>query len=117
MSFKSLLIHQCEIAAPTTTRDGGELVVSYGATTTVNCRFVAQTEHWSAEAGSRLVKREHKLMLEANTTIDRRYRVTNITVKYNGEVVDAGPFLVNEVLIMGNRLRTHHKEVVMERSE
>lgn len=116
MSYRQLLIHQCDIAAPTTSRDGGELEVGYGTATTVNCRYVPQTEHWSAEARSRMVTREHKLMLETGITIDRRYQVTNITVKRTGEVIDAGPFIVTEVLHMGGRLKTHHIEAVMERS-
>lgn len=116
MSFKSLLIHNCEIAAPVTARDGGELEVTYPNSITVRCRYVPQTEHWSQESNSRIVTREHMLMLETGATIDRRYQVSNITLRYDDSVVDAGPFVVTEVLNMGGRLELHHIEATMERA-
>ena len=116
MTYRSLLIHQCDVAAPVETRDGGELEITYPTSTTVNCRYVPQTEYWSSESRSRIVEREHKLMLEAGITIDRRYQVANITVKHTGVVIDAGPFVITEVLHMGGRRKTHHIEAVMEKS-
>lgn len=110
------LIHTCDVAAPETTRDGGEVQVGYGDDTTIVCRFSAFNERWVAERRSRQTFRQHRLMLKADAAIDRRYRVRNIRDS-DGNVIDAGPFVVTEKLIMSDGRSTHHLQVEMERSD
>jgi hypothetical protein len=114
--FNKRLIHTCDISAPQTTRDGGEVQVTYGTETTIDCRYYAFNERWAAESQSRQVFRQHRILAKAGSTVDRRYRVRNILDK-DGNVVDAGPFIVTEKLVMSDGRGTHHIELEMERSD
>ena len=115
--FNSTLIHECDVAAPTTSRDGGEVQVGYGTATTLPCRFAAFQERWADEAQTRQVFRQHHLMMKPGAAIDRRYRVSNIKLATDGTVIDSGPFIVVEVLKASDGQSLHHIQVELERAE
>jgi hypothetical protein len=113
--YLKMLIHTCELAAPTTTREGGELVVGYADPVTVRCRFAVRSENWADASNSRAIAQRHYLMLTEDAPVDRRYRVTNIKVRISGRVVDPGPFTITEVLTLGNARDVNHLEADIER--
>lgn len=115
--FNRTLIHECDVAAPTQTRDGGEVQIGYGTPQTIACRFSAFVERWSNESASRQIYREHNLMVKPDAPIDRRYRVENVRDASDGTVIAAGPFIVTEVLVASDGHSVHHKQVEMERSD
>jgi len=117
--FNRTLIHECDVEPPQTNRVGGEVQVTYGSAVTLSCRYVPYNERWADEGRSRQIYRQHRLMLkpDAGGNIDRNYRVSNIKVASNGNSIDAGKFLVTEVLKMGDGVGLHHIEVEMERAD
>lgn len=117
VNFNKTLIHSCDVQAPSLSRDGGERQLSYGTAATLECRYVPFSERWSDERRSRQVYREHHLLLRPGAAIGRKYRVSNIRLTGAGTVVDAGPFIVTEILTMGDGRSIHHVEAEMERSD
>lgn len=114
--FNRVLIHQCDVAAPTTSRSGGEVQVTYGSADTLDCRFAAYSERWADERESRQVQQRHRLMMKPGASIDLRYQVSNIKLKSDGTVVESGPFLVVEILRAADGRSQHHIQVELERS-
>lgn len=115
--YKRTLIHQCDVAAPQTSRSGGEVQVTYGTASTLRCRYVPYSERWASEGQSRQIERQHHLMMMPDAEIGVRYQVSNIKIASSGASIDAGPFLVTEVLKLGDGQGLHHIEAELERSD
>jgi hypothetical protein len=113
--FKKHLIHECTVQRNTPATSGsGEPIPSWADVDTIDCRYIERRERIAAEGIGFMMAEEHLLLCDTGEDVLEEDRVTDITLKSDSSVVDAGPFTVEAAL---NRSGTapHHMSFRLER--
>jgi hypothetical protein len=116
--FLSALIHRCTLQAPVAARSAsGEVQVSTYTTvdTAVPCRLVERREHYASPTLGALVKEELFVLFDAGASVQRCYRITDVTLSTDNSVIDAGPFEVKAVYRRFAGTAAHHLSCELER--
>lgn len=115
--FKKHLIHQCTVQRNTPAASGsGELIPSWADGDTIDCRYVEKRERIASEGVGLMMLEQHILLCDIGEDLLEEDRITNITLKSDSSVIDAGPFTVEEALNRSSA-SPHHMSFRLERVE
>ena len=97
--FKRNLIHQATIwrNTPTVSVDG-ELIPDWAVVGTIDCRYVQRSERIASESKGFMMVLTDLLLCNTGEDVNEADRVTNIVMKSDESVVNAGPFSIEAVL-------------------
>jgi len=97
--FKRNLIHQATISRNTPTAStSGELIPDWGVNGTINCRYIQQSERIANESRGFMMLLSDLLLCNTDEDVAEDDRVTNIVLRSDDSVVNAGPFSIDAVL-------------------
>jgi hypothetical protein len=115
--FKRNLIHQCTVQRNTASASGsGELVPSWTDGDTIDCRYVEKRERIASESAGFMMLEQHILLCNTGEDVLEEDRITDIVLKSDSSVVDAGPFTV-EARLSRSSNAPHHVSFRLERIE
>lgn len=116
--FQKKLIHTCTIQRNTPAQSGsGEPIASWANSSTgVSCRFVEKSERIAVESVSLQMMEEPILLFDDGVDVVEEDRITNVVLKADSSVVEAGPLTV-EAVLKRNTGSAHHIRVNLERVE
>lgn len=115
--FKKHLIHECTVQRNIPAASGsGELVPSWADSSTIDCRYVEKRERIASEGVGFMMLEQHILLCDTGEDVLEEDRITDITLKSDSSMVDAGPFTVETKLSRSSNA-PHHMSFRLERVE
>lgn len=115
--FKKHSIHECTVQRNTpAASSSGELVPSWADEDTIDCRYVEKRERIAAEGVGFMMLEQHILLCNTGEDVLEEDRITDVTLKSDSSVVDAGPFTV-EAKLNRSGAAPHHMSFRLERVE
>lgn len=113
--FKKHLIHSAMVQRNTpTTSASGELIDSWADVDTINCRYVERSERIAAEGVGFMMLESHLLLCNEDEDVAEDDQITDIRVRTDDSVVNAGPFSV-EALLKRSGTVSHHWMLRLEK--
>ncbi|KKM04012.1 hypothetical protein LCGC14_1768600 [marine sediment metagenome] len=117
MSFDALLIHICNIGA--LTQGVGD---AYGlpaetfpaSYTDQECRIMANAGK-EVKVGAEVYISDWTLFLPDDITVDEQDRISNIRLRSDSTVIDAGTYEVIKVIPRSDGVDEHHKELALRK--
>lgn len=115
--FRRNLIHTANVLRTTQSQStSGELVDSWATAGSIRCRLVQKQEGIAVESLSLQMREVPRLLCDAGEDVIEEDRISNVTLRSDGSVIDAGPFRIEELLTRSSTTN-HHMSMRLERIE
>jgi hypothetical protein len=113
--FKRNLIHQATIQRNTpATSTSGELIPDWTVVGTIDCRYVQRSERIASESKGFMMVLTDLLLCNVGEDVNEADRVTNIVMRSDESVVNAGPFSIEAVLGRSGT-KAHHLSLQLKK--